>query len=317
MGAKIQAIEYFLPDVKLSNKQLAKEFPDYDFDKFEQKVGIQNRYITDNKTTAFDLAVGACEKLFSKHEKTSIDYILYCTQSAEFVLPSTSCLLQDKLGLDKSTGALDINLGCSGYPYCLSLAKSLIVSGTANKVLIVTADAYSKYLNPNDRLNRSLFGDAATASIITSSDTDDIGNFSTGTDGSGGEKLFLKHEKQKNKEFLFMDGSAIFDFAKKVIPVFISEITKKNEVKIDQYILHQANKLLLELIRRKIKVEKEEFFIDLLDGGNTVSCTIPIALKKYSLAAFDENEDEKNVLLTGFGVGLSWSGGTVTLRHTL
>ncbi|MFT6715749.1 MAG: 3-oxoacyl-[acyl-carrier-protein] synthase-3 [Saprospiraceae bacterium] len=327
MGAKIEAIEYYYPAHKLSNNDLAIEFQDYDFDKFERVVGIQNRYIADSETSALDLAVKACRKIFKRHNKESVDFVLYCTQSPEFVLPTTACVLQEKLKLQTTIGALDINLGCSGYTYCLSLAKSLIQNKSASKVLIVTADTYSKYLGTQDRVNRSLFGDAATATLVTYSDTDDIGEFLYGTDGSGADKLILKNKpkanttadsKSKNNDFLYMDGPAVFDFTQKKIPVFISDVLKKNnQIKVDQYILHQANKMLLELIRKKIKIEKEQFFIDVRDGGNTVSSTIPIALKKYSAAAFKEDSLPKNALLTGFGVGLSWSGGVVTLRHAL
>jgi 3-oxoacyl-[acyl-carrier-protein] synthase-3 len=327
MGSKIKAIEYYFPSEKLSNDSLAREFNDYDFTKFEEVVGIKNRYIANASTSALDLAIKACEKLFTQQDKDSIDFILYCTQSPEYALPSTACVLQERLNLPTNIGALDINLGCSGYTYCLSVAKSMIHSETVKNILIVTADTYSKYLNKNDRVNRSLFGDAATATLVSYADSNDMGQFLYGTDGSGAEKLILKNKNlastndkspTEEKEYLYMDGASIFDFTQETIPGFISDVIRNNEaIKIDQYILHQANKLLLDLIRKKIKANEEEFFIDLKDGGNTTSSTIPIALKKYSITAFHQQDQPKNVLLTGFGVGLSWSGGTITLRHAL
>ena len=338
MGAKIKAIEYHLPSNKLSNSHLAKDFPNYDFKKFERVVGIQNRYVADAETTALDLAIFACNKLFLTQKKEDIDYVLYCTQSPEFILPTTACLLQKKLQLNTSVGALDINLGCSGYTYCLSIAKSLIEARTATNVLIVTADTYSKYLHSEDRMNRSLFGDGATASIVTWTDKQDLGDFLFGTDGSHYDKLILKKKPEVKKEvytasdatsfknndaatkseYLFMDGSAIFDFTKQRIPIFIDQVIKKNnDLQVDQFILHQANKMLLEVIRKRAEIKKEAFYIDLKDGGNTISSTIPIALKKYSQLSFKEEAGPKTVLLAGFGVGLSWSGGTATIRKQL
>ena len=336
MGATIKAIEYHLPATKITNIQLAEAFPHYDFAKFERVVGIQNRYVADSETSALDLAICACDKLFSAHKKEDIDYLIYCTQSPEFVLPSTACLLQEKMQLKTSVGALDINLGCSGYPYCLNLAKSLIQSNTAKNVLVVTADTYSKYLHPQDRMNRSLFGDGATASIITTSDHEDIGDFLFGTDGSYYNKLILKNKPlpyggtaaalkssvgsntDVESEYLLMDGPAIFNFTKEQIPLFIKELMKKNKgLKVDQFILHQANKMLLEMIRKKAEIKKEAFYVDLKDGGNTISSTIPIALKKHSESCLKDFSVPKTILLIGFGVGLSWCGGNITLRKVL
>ena len=126
---------------KVDNKYLSNIFPEYDFLKFEKKVGIKRRYVVDQKTTAFDLAVCAVEKLFSKKEflKDEIDYLIYCTQSPEYFLPTTACLIQNKCGLKKNIGAIDINQGCSGYTYCLGLAQSLLVDDNINNILIVTS----------------------------------------------------------------------------------------------------------------------------------------------------------------------------------
>ena len=306
----------------LSNEDLSLEFPDHDFVRFEKDVGIKTRYLADNNTSALDLAIGACNLLLQKHDKKDIDFVLYCTQSPEYVLPSTACVLQDQLGLSISTGALDINLGCSGYTYCLSVAKGLIESNAAKNVLVVTSDTYSKYIDPKNRINRSLFGDAATATLIVQSLSNDIAGFLHGTDGSKSDKLILEKSslESETKPYLHMNGPAIFDFTQNRMPLFINEILQKNSLdksQVDQYILHQANKLLLDLIRMKVKVKKEKFFIDMTDGGNTVSSTIPIALKKYSNQTNASGSLPEKVLLAGFGVGLSWSGGIITLRHPL
>ncbi|HEU0137730.1 MAG TPA: ketoacyl-ACP synthase III [Flavobacterium sp.] len=336
MGSKITAIEYCFPENKLTNADLAIEFPDYDFQKFEEKVGISIRYIADKDQTALDLAVLACEKLFQNISRNDIDYILYCTQSPEYILPTTACILQDRLGLNKNIGAFDFNLGCSGYTYGVSMAKGLINSGQAKNILLVTAETYSKFLHPLDRSNRAIFGDAATATLISYSEEDKIGNFLFGTDGSGFGKLIIKNGASKygyvqdpelivygtdntyTENHLYMNGPEIFDFTNENIPPFTEKLLTANNIEktaVDQYIFHQANAYMLTFMRRRLKITPEKFYINLAQGGNTVSCTIPIALKDYS-ATMTEGE-RQNIMIVGFGVGLSWSGGQVQIDTKL
>lgn len=333
MGAIIKAIEYVYPKNKISNEDLSKIFPDYDFSKFEAKVGIKNRYWV-KEETAVDLAVEACEKLFNTYDRDEIDYILYCTQSPEYFLPTTACILQNKLGLKRNIGALDFNLGCSGFTYGVSLAKGLITSGQVKNVLVVTAETYSKYLHPLDRSNRAIFGDAATATLISFDEIDGIGEFLFGTDGSGYDKLIVKNgggrfpfdqnaseiiygtDNTYTDNHLYMDGPEVFNFTSEVIPDFTKEIVAKNNIKIedvDQYVFHQANAFMLNFMRKRLKIASDHFFVDLEDGGNTVSCTIPIALKKYSQTI----NEMQNVIVVGFGVGLSWCGGLIKINSKL
>lgn len=335
MGMVIKAIEYVYPENKVTNKDLQETFPEYDFSKFEEKVGIKNRYWVGGNETAFDLALKACEKLFQNYDRQEIDYILYCTQSPEYFLPTTACILQDRLGIKKNIGALDFNLGCSGYTYGISLAKGLIGSGQVKNVLLVTAETYSKYLHTLDRSNRSIFGDAATATLISYSDEENaIGEFLFGTDGSGFDKLIVKNgcsrfaynpnapeiiygtENTYSDNHLYMNGPDVFNFTNEVIPNFTKEIIELNNLeinKVDQFVFHQANAYMLNFMRKRMKISSENFFIDLEDGGNTVSCTIPIALKKYSKLI----NKESSVIIVGFGVGLSWSGGLIRLDKGL
>jgi 3-oxoacyl-[acyl-carrier-protein] synthase-3 len=334
MGAKLTAIEYEYPRHKLSNDDLKLEFPNYDFTQFEAKVGIHSRYIVAEGETALDLAVRACQKLFAHVDKNQIDYILYCTQSPEYFLPTTACILQDKLGITKNIGAFDFNLGCSGYSYGLSLSKAIINCKQARNVLLVTAETYSRFLNPKDRSNRAIFGDAATASLISWSEDEQIGEFLFGTDGSGFDKLIIRNGGARNVKInnpqeivygtdniytdndLYMNGPDIFNFTSSVIPNFTEDLLEKNKIskdEVDQFVFHQANSFMLDFIRKRIKVSKDKFYIDLSDGGNTVSNTIPIALKKYSEGILEERE----VLIVGFGVGLSWSGGLIKLSNKL
>tara|TARA_B110000858_G_scaffold125266_1_gene142785 strand:+ start:326 stop:1333 length:1008 start_codon:yes stop_codon:yes gene_type:complete len=335
MGAIIDKIEYVFPRKKITNEDLLNEFPDYDFLKFEKKIGIESRYIVDEDETALDLAVKACEKLFAGNvDKSEIDFILFCTQSPEYFLPTSACILQDKLLLRKNIGALDFNLGCSGFTYGLILAKGLIASNQAKKVLLVTAETYSKFIHKKDRINRSLFGDAAAATLISYSEENNIKEFLCGSDGSGFDKLIVKNGASRNKfnpncivreygsgnkysdNHLYMNGPEVFNFTASVIPKFTKELLKKNSLEsdqIDQYIFHQANAFMLNFMRKRIKIEEEKFYINLKNSGNTVSCTIPIALKDYSKKIVSSEK----IMLVGFGVGLSWSGGLITINKSL
>ena len=335
MGCSIEAIEYVFPKNKVTNQDLEREFPEYDFEKFENKVGIKTRYVVADDQTALDLALAASEKLFERgYDKNEIDYVLYCTQSPEYILPTTACILQDRLKLRKNIGAFDFNLGCSGFTYGVSFAKALIDSKQAKKILLITAETYSKFIHPKDRSNRSIFGDAATATLLVETNEKNIGEFLFGTDGNGYDKLIIKNGASRHKfsenceiknygtnntytdNHLYMDGPEIFNFTSNIIPNFTLEVLEKNKLQkedIHQFIFHQANAFMLSFMRKRLKVATEKFYIDLNDGGNTVSNTIPIALKNYSQTL----QKPQNIMLVGFGVGLSWSGGLLKINKLL
>jgi len=328
MQAFLKAIDYYLPQNVVTNADLAIEFPEWSSEKITSKVGIEERHIASENETALDMAVNAAEKLFNQGlvKKENIDFILFCTQSPDYKLPTSACIIQDKLGLPTSVGALDYNLGCSGYVYGLSLAKGLIVGGIANNVLLLTGETYSKYLLPSDKGNRTIFGDAATASVISNTGSAKIGNFSFGTDGSGANDLIIKTGASRNPEkenqtsidendniispdYLYMNGSNIFSFTLKSVPSLVNNVINKNFIKekdIDYYVFHQANKYMLDFLKKKLKIEDHKFYEGLAKVGNTVSNTVPIALKEL----MSENKLQKNekILLAGFGVGLRWAG---------
>lgn len=337
MGARIRAIDYYFPERKITNEDLSEEFPDYDFSKFEYKIGISSRYVAAEQETALDLAERACLKLFQRFDKTQIDYVLYCTQSPEYIMPSTACILQDRLGLNRTVGAFDYNLGCSGYTYGLSMAKAFIESGQANHVLLVTTDTYSKYINRKDRSNRAIFGDAATATLISYDEADNgIYKFKFGTDGRGFNKLIVKNGGTRSpldhhpeellygrgniytENDLYMNGPEIFRFTSTVIPPFIEEVLAFNAIEkeeIGQFVFHQANAHMLKVMRERLAIPVPKFYINLRDGGNTVSSTVPIALKNYSCQ--EMTEDYSKVIIAGFGIGLSWSAGLIDLQRDL
>ncbi len=321
--AFIHSISYYLPEDVLTNDQLSREFPEWSADKIASKVGIAERHIAAADETATDMATQAAEKLFSEHhiDRSTIDFVLLCTQSSDYFLPSSACIVQHRLGLNTQCGAFDFNLGCSGYEYGLAVAKGLIISGSAKNILLLTAETYTKYIHPQDKGNRTIFGDGATATLVSTQGFAQIGNFSLGTDGSGGEQLIVKsggsrHKKPYNdllqendtlqsSDFLYMNGGAIFDFSANVVPQMIEDILQKNKMNQDEinlFVFHQANKYMINYLRKLLGIDKDKFYIYMERVGNTVSSTIPIALYE----AQKEGVLQGNVLLAGFGVGLSW-----------
>lgn len=313
--AVLRAIEYYLPEKILSNEMLAEQYPEWPIEKIFSKTGIKSRRVAKPDECASDLAFHAAQKLFSNNDvkATDIDFILLCTQSPDYFLPTTACLLQSRLNIPTTAGALDFNLGCSGYIYGLSLAKGLVETGQAKNVLFLTAETYSKYLNENDKAVRSIFGDGASASLIQLSSKESatrIGPFVFGTDGSGGEHLIVRegasrHPEIKNNgnQYLKMNGPEIFTFTLKIIPEIIKRLLKVAHIdlnSIDQFIFHQANAYMLNRLREHMNIPEKKFVMHLADVGNTVSSTIPIALKETKILS------GAKIMLVGFGVGLSW-----------
>ncbi|MEN9907207.1 MAG: hypothetical protein RLZZ540_348 [Bacteroidota bacterium] len=317
MEAYIKHISYYLPPNKLSNEDIVNQFPEWDSDKIIQKIGVKNRFISNPEQYTSDMATEAVKVLCSEYkiDKLEIDYLIVCTQSPDYFLPTTACIVQNRVGLSTNCAAIDINQGCSGYIYGLSLAKGLVVSKIAKNVVLVTAEIYSKHIHSKDKGNRSIFGDAATATLISNEGMYRIGEFSLGSDGSGFENLIVKNGAMKNSKGLdienpndnnlYMNGPEIFNFTAKAVPILISKTLEKNNESIEsvnQFVFHQANTFMLEYLRKKINIPKDKFIIDMEDYGNTVSSSIPIALKNRIEKSFEDNK----ILLAGFGVGYSW-----------
>lgn len=299
-------IAFRLPETVLSNDHLASVYPEWTSDKIFAKTGIAQRHISQNDT-AIDLAEQAAEALIEKSdvERDRVDFLLLCTQSSEYKLPSSACLLQNRLGIPTTAGALAFDHGCSGYIYGLSIAKGLIKGGMAKNVLLVTTETYSKYIAPEDKSTRTIFGDGAAATFIDVEMANKIGEFSFGTDGSGAEKLIVRDGR------LFMDGPEIFNFTLDIVPKTMEDVLAKNQLTrddIDLFVFHQANKFMLDTIRKVNSLPREKFYVNLENTGNTVSSTIPIALKQLDDAGM--LKPGMKVMLMGFGVGLSW-GATV------
>jgi 3-oxoacyl-[acyl-carrier-protein] synthase-3 len=332
MGAIIRKIAYYLPEKVLSNRDLEAAFKDWSADKIEAKTGIRERHVVDADQTALDLAVHASQLALKDYDRDKIDFVMLCTQSPDYFLPTSACLLQERLGLSNRVGALDFNLGCSGYIYGLALAKGLIAAGVGRAILLVTSETYTKSIHPKDKGNRTIFGDAAAATIIERSDDEHIGEFVLGTDGRGAQNLIIPNGgfrtpydpaapevvddsgSVRTDNHIFMNGPEILNFTIEAVPKLVQDalaINQKSMESISFVIFHQANKFMLDYLRKKIKIPEAKFYSNMLTVGNTVSSTIPIALQDCLERGLVREGDD--VLLVGFGVGYSWAGCVVCI----
>jgi len=326
-------ISIALPDTILTNHDLELGFndPRWTAEKIYSKTGIESRHIA-CKETVSDLAVQASQNLINEHslDIKCIDFVLLCTQSPDYSLPTTACLIQHRLGLSNNIGALDFNLGCSGFVYGLSLAQGLLLAGACSNILLIMAETYSKYINFNDKSTRTIFGDGASALHLTRKSVNNIGKFVFGTDGSGFNHLIvpsgggaIPHSSEtriessdeagniRSLENLYMNGPEIFSFTIRTVPELIFSTLDRNSLTIDDvdlFVFHQANAFLLENLRLKIGIPKEKFYVNLKFCGNTVSASIPIAL--YHAIKAGKIKSNYTVLIAGFGVGYSW-GATI------
>ena len=338
VAARISAVATHLPAQVLTNDALAGIFETWSADKIYEKTGIAERRIAANDETALDLGVAAAERLFVEQgvPRESVDFVIFCTQAPDYFLPSSACILQDRLGLPKSTGALDITLGCSGFVYGLSLAVGQIAGGMAKRVLLVTADTYSKFIHPMDRSVRTLFGDGATATLVDAVEGDDvssIGPFVFGTDGRGAHELIVEtgaarqartpetgaavedeFGNVRSRDNLFMNGSAVMNFTLREVPSMYRELKERvgyDDADIDLVVMHQANQFMLDALRKKMKLPSEKVPYHFEKVGNTVSSTIPFVLAQ--LRDTNQLAAGQRIALLGFGVGLSWAGCLLTV----
>lgn len=334
--ARIVAIATHVPETILDNAELAALYPEWPADKILDKTGIAERHIAGPNETALDLGVAAAEKLFAQAgiDRGDVDFLIFCTQAPDYVLPTSACIMQDRLQLGTRVGALDINLGCSGFVYGLSLAAGLIAGGMASTILLVTADTYSKFINARDKSVRTLFGDGAAATLIKRNDPGDtgsIGPFEFGTDGSGAHQLMVegggfrtprstetaeelidKSGNVRSRDNLYMNGGAVLNFTLKRVPEVVARLTEKAGLPIeafDSVILHQANKFMLDSLQKKLGLDDNRVPRRYADIGNTVSSTIPFVLEDM---AEQSRFPPGRHMLVGFGVGLSWAAGSIT-----
>lgn len=336
MKAGIKAISYYLPEQKFRNEDFFRLFPDSEHNANLEKLGIKERRIVEKTVTASDLALKSAFQLFDENsiDKNEIDFILFCAQEFDYYTPTTACLIQNRLGIPTQCGALDFNLGCSGFVYGLSLAKGLIEASDCQNVLLLTASTLSKTFHPKDKSSRYIFGDGAAATLVSGErESNCIGPFIFGTDGKRADKIMIKDGGARNPiteastidftdDFgnttndasFFMNGSSIFNFGLKTVPRMIEELLEKSHLQLDSidlFIFHQTNDFMNETIRKKCKIPQEKFLTYIETCGNTVSSTIPIVL--YEAIKSGKAYKGQTILLAAFGTGLSWAATVIRL----
>ncbi|WP_031482539.1 3-oxoacyl-ACP synthase III family protein [Maridesulfovibrio frigidus] len=313
----IHRVEYYLPENTIDCIQLDKEKPDWNIAETLPKTGVRFLHHANAEETTLDIAFKAASKALEGIEELP-DTLIVCTQTPDTLLPHCSAMLQDKLGLDRSTKCFDLSLGCSGYGYGLATGYSYLRSGLSKRVLLVTVDNYSKIINPENKKAFLLFSDGASATILDTPDNDPVFHF--GTDGSRNKAVICENSgvsvvtgeaaNQPIKKPSFeMDGYGVFLFTLGTIPSEISKLMEKSDLNmddIDLFIFHQASRYVLESIAKKLNIPEEKFILDLEEVGNTTSSSIPIALKRAEESGRLKRGNK--VLTFGFGIGLSWSG---------
>jgi 3-oxoacyl-[acyl-carrier-protein] synthase III len=322
MSIRINHISTYLPKNIITNEELATEFNSSEEQIFKN-TGIKQRYGSSKGEIPSDMAVKAAENLFESYniDRNEIDFLIFCSEGFDHKGPSTSCLIQHRLGLGTHIGCIDLPYGCSGYIYGIGMSNALLTSLMAKKVLFLTADIPSKVSHKKDLELRSIFSDIGTASLITKAEVEQ--HFIFGTDGRGYNNLIVDHSATRNpqieSEFLEdlpygqmkMNSTEVFLFAVKNVPILVDSILNKHNCKLDDidlFVFHQASYFMLDVIRRKCKIPKEKFFVNIENFGNSVSSTIPVALNDAEQKGVLKRG--MKVMLAGFGIGYSW-GATI------
>ncbi|MBU3612868.1 3-oxoacyl-ACP synthase III family protein [Polynucleobacter sp. MG-27-Goln-C1] len=324
----IEGVEFCLGQNSVSNSQLQEENPSWDMSKTLERSGVKSRPVAIPGTTALDLAYEAANKLLNqlKCPSSEIDALIFCTQTPDYVLPPNSSLLHGRLNLASNVMAFDISHACSGFIYGLGIARSLVASGTAKKVLLITADTYTRLIHPADRSIRPLFGDGAAATIVSSGNlVMKIKDMSFGTAGKKADRFIVEAGGARNEapiseevildrsgritssRHISMDGLGLLSYFNNVIPISVLGLLEKNGKNVSDvslFLFHQASRLALEGIMRSLKIPDNKMIIDMEETGNLVSSSIPVLLSRLLKGgAIPEGEP---VILCGFGVGLSW-----------
>lgn len=325
MSVSIDHISIYLPGNTLTNSELSLEFGVSE-DQIYKNTRITKRYLSSENELSSDMAIKASENLFKETDidRSEFDFLIFCSEGFDYIAPASSCIIQHKLGLSTNIGCFDLPYGCSGYVYGLGIAYGLLKAGIAKKILFLTADIPSKGIANSDLELRSIFSDIATASVITLDDSKADSQFIYGTDGKGAFDLYVEksgYRKPIDPNFtlpnylvngqMLMNGTNIFLFAVKKVPVLINDILEKNKLSkddIDLYIFHQASFFILDVIRKKMKLPIEKVFINVQDYGNSVSSSIPLAI--YDAQKKGVLKKGMKIVLAGFGIGNSW-GATI------
>jgi len=335
-NVKIVGISACVPKNISFNSELLNEYPKEEVDKIINNIGIKEKRFVDIDTTASDLCFKAADRLLNEMniERSSIDVLIFLSQLPDYRIPATSPSLQERLGLSKNTACFDISLACSGYIYSLSTAFAYASQKSINRVLLLVGETFSKIVSKKDRVNAPLYGDAGTATLIEKSADTTESFFSLYSDGSGFQSIIIKAggsrcpsntsniipvEKEdgnfRSDSQVYMDGLEVFNFTLKVVPRSIIDIlhfSKRDINSINYFLFHQANKFMIDFFIKKLKINSDKVPISLDTFGNVSSPTIPLTIvsRLYKIST----SEKKQVLMSGFGAGLSWGTALLDLN---
>jgi 3-oxoacyl-[acyl-carrier-protein] synthase III len=296
----IQEIASYIPEKRISNYNRKKKF-DITDEFIKEKIGMEYIAVKSDSEDSSDLCMKAFYNLQEKVSinKDEIEVVIVITQNPDYNLPHTAALIHGKLDLPEKCASFDISLGCSGFVYGLSVIESFMKCNNMTKGVLFTADPYSKIIDPDDKNTTLLFGDAATATLISDKPVYSTEAFDFGTNGKAYQDLICENNT------LHMDGRAISTFARKKVPAEIVDFLGKFDYAvndIDKYLFHQGSKFMVMTLGKMLGIDSSKYVFDAENYGNTVSSSIPILLEKQML-----QPENKLLLASGFGVGLSWA----------
>ena len=326
-----------VPKKVINNYEYTSHFSKDEVKKVVDKVGIKERRFADKDTCSSDLCFAAADKLFSDLDidRSEIDLLIFVSQTPDYKMPATSVILQDRLGLNKSTIAFDISLGCSGFVYGLSVIYSFMQGVGVRKALLLDGETRSRVYSPKDRKTAFLFGDAGVAALIEKDKKYGKSYFSLNSNGSlqhlikidaGGarnpsspetlkEKVVDEHGNIRHDEHGYMDGREVFNFVIKEIPKDFKNIllfSKTNKEDIDYFIFHQANNFMNNYLMKKLKLSEDRVPATIHKFGNTSSVSIPITIVSELR---DKLKNKKTIFLSGFGVGMTWASSVLNVEN--
>ena len=314
MNIGIDHISYAFPDGRAETNDELAATHGFDRDFISRKLGIDTRLKLKKEETVSDLCASAVNRLLeeTKVDIQKVECFGVVTQTPDYCLPHTSAIVHSKIGLPKNCAAFDIGLGCSGYVYGLAIMRGLMSTEGLSCGILATADAYSKIMNPQDKATAPLFGDAASATLLRNNGSTSLGRVSFGTDGDKHQSLIARGSgsRPEKSEPLFMDGRAIFNFMMTEVPKSVLDCLEVNNLSIndiDFFVFHQASEYMLKILASRMKIPLSKLVVDMRDIGNTTSSSIPVALQRCVLANKNTNNKQSKILLSGFGVGLSWA----------
>ena len=329
----IRGVVSCIPSKKVTNNDFLETFTQDEVLDVSKISGVKERRHTADSATTSDLCVKSAEELLSRlrWDRSTIDVVLFVSQTPDHRIPATSFLIQDRLELPKSTLVFDVNLGCSGYVYGLFLAGQLLQNKFFNRVLLLTGDTVTKFVNPKDRATAMLFGDAGTATAVEKIDVFPNSHFILGSDGSGGKNLivpgggfrkisddFIKQISMADRGFqrseldLYMNGGEIFNFTLKIVPSMIKSLLHQANLpsnSVHFYLLHQANEFMLKHLIKKAGIDPHKAPINISKFGNTSVASIPLLISSELENAIKQKKGYS--CLAGFGVGYSWASALI------